>query len=67
MGIQYTFNGLALAKATVEQEHPTLQGAITNVGNGAGIRYGEIDRGTNLVTAEEADVTAKGQRLAIIN
>ena len=31
VGIQYTFNGLALAKATVEQEHPTLQGAIINV------------------------------------
>ena len=31
VGIQYTFNGLALAKATVEQEHPTLQGAITNL------------------------------------
>ena len=31
VGIQYIFNGLALAKATVEQEHPTLQGAITNL------------------------------------
>ena len=31
VGIQYTFNGLALAKATVEQEHPTLQDAIINV------------------------------------
>ena len=31
VGIQYTFNGLALAKATVEQEHPTLHGAIINV------------------------------------
>ena len=31
VGIQYTFNGLALAKATVEQDHPTLQGAIINV------------------------------------
>ena len=31
VGIQYIFNGLALAKATVEQEHPTLQGAITKL------------------------------------
>ena len=31
VGIQYTFNGLALAEATIHQEHPTLQTAITNL------------------------------------
>ena len=53
VGIQYTFNGLALAKATVEQEHPTLKGAITNLVTAEEedqeARAGAI---TNLVTAE---------------
>ena len=31
VGIQYTFNGLALAEATIHQEHPTLQTAITKL------------------------------------
>ena len=52
VGIQYIFNGLALAKATVEQEHPTLQGAITNLvtapENAQNQRSTAI---TNLVTA----------------
>ena len=56
VGIQYIFNGLALAKATVEQEHPTLQGAITNLVtapvNGQEQRPTAI---TNLVTAEPED------------
>ena len=56
VGIQYTFNGLALAKATVEQEHPTLQGAITNLvtapENAQNQRPTAI---TNLVTAEPKD------------
>ena len=59
VGIQYTFNGLALAKATVEQEHPTLQGAITNLvtapENAQNQRSTAI---TNLVTAEEEDQEA---------
>ena len=56
VGIQYIFNGLALAKATVEQEHPTLQGAITNLvtapENAQNQRSTAI---TNLVTAEPED------------
>ena len=59
VGIQYIFNGLALAKATVEQEHPTLQGAITNLvtapENAQNQRSTAI---TNLVTAEEEDQEA---------
>ena len=31
VGIQYTFNGLAIAAAAVEQEHPTLGDAIINL------------------------------------
>ena len=60
VGIQYTFNGLALAEATVDQEHPTLQSAITNLvtapENGQEQRSTAI---TNLVTAEEEDQEAR--------
>ena len=56
VGIQYTFNGLALAEATVDQEHPTLQSAITNLvtapENAQEQRSTAI---TDLVTAEEED------------
>ena len=31
VGIQYTFKGLALAEATIHQDHPTLQTAITKL------------------------------------
>ena len=59
VGIQYTFNGLALAEATIHQEHPTLQGAITNLvtapENAQNQRSTAI---TNLVTAEEEDQEA---------
>ena len=64
VGIQYIFNGLALAKATVEQEHPTLQGAITNLvtapENAQNQRSTAI---TNLVTAPE---NAQNQRSTAI-
>ena len=56
VGIQYTFNGLALAEATIHQEHPTLQTAITNLVTpevqDQEDRPGAI---TNLVTAEVQD------------
>ena len=60
VGIQYTFNGLALAEATIHQEHPTLQTAITNLVtapvNGQEQRPTAI---TNLVTAEPEDHEAR--------
>ena len=60
VGIQYTFNGLALAEATVDQEHPTLQSAITNLvtapENAQEQRSTAI---TDLVTAEEEDQEAR--------
>ena len=53
VGIQYIFNGLALAKATVEQEHPTLQGAITNLVTAEEEdQETRADAVTDLVTAE---------------
>ena len=56
VGIQYTFNGLALAEATIHQEHPTLQTAITNLVtapvNAQEQRPTAI---TDLVTAEPED------------
>ena len=60
VGIQYTFNGLALAEATIHQEHPTLQTAITNLvtapENAQDQRPTAI---TNLVTAEPEDHEAR--------
>ena len=56
VGIQYTFNGLALAEATAHQEHPTLQTAITNLVTAPqNTRDQDPTAITNLVTAEEED------------
>ena len=60
VGIQYTFNGLALAEATAHQEHPTLQTAITNLVTAPQNTRGQDPTAiTNLVTAEEEDQEAR--------
>ena len=60
VGIQYTFNGMALAEATAHQEHPTLQTAITNLVTAPqNTRDQDPTAITNLVTAEEEDQEAR--------